>query len=106
MLLLLCTTTVAGFLWLPPAVGFQKPELARMVVFHVPCSMTAYAATFVATWYAARYLWKREWTDDIKSRAAFSLGLVFWVLTTVTGAIFAKAQWARTGIGTLSRAQF
>ncbi len=93
LLLLLITTTVAGFLWLPPAVGFQKPALARMVVFHVPCSMAAYAATFVATWYAVRYLWKRQWEDDIKSRVSFALGLVFWGLTTVTGALFAKVQW-------------
>ncbi len=93
LLLLLCATTIAGFLWLPPAVGFQKPALARMVVFHVPCSMAAYAATFVATWYAVRYLWKRQWEDDIKSRVSFALGLVFWGLTTVTGALFAKVQW-------------
>lgn len=93
LLLLLMTTTVAGFLWLPPAVGFQKPALARMVVFHVPCSMAAYAATFVATWYAVRYLWKRQVEDDIKSRVSFALGLMFWELTTVTGALFAKVQW-------------
>ncbi len=93
LLLLLSATTIAGFLWLPPAIGFQKPALARMVVFHVPCSMAAYAATFVATWYAVRYLWKRQWEDDIKSRVSFALGLVFWGLTTVTGALFAKAQW-------------
>lgn len=93
LLLLLCATTIAGFLWLPPAVGFQKPALARMVVFHVPCSMAAYAATFVATWYAVRYLWKQQWEDDIKSRVSFALGLVFWGLTTVTGALFAKVQW-------------
>jgi len=93
LLLLLMATTIAGFLWLPPAVGFQKPALARMVVFHVPCSMAAYAATFVATWYAVRYLWKRRWEDDIKSRVSFALGLVFWGLTTVTGALFAKVQW-------------
>ncbi len=93
LLLLLSATTIAGFLWLPPAVGFQKPALARMVVFHVPCSMAAYAATFVATWYAVRYLWKRQWEDDIKSRVSFALGLVFWGLTTVTGALFAKVQW-------------
>jgi heme exporter protein C len=93
LLLLLCATTVGGFLWLPPAQGFLNPSLARIVVFHVPCSMVAYLATTVAAWYALRYLWKRELLDDVKSHAAFLLGLVFWMLTTVTGAIFARVQW-------------
>ena len=93
LLLLLCATTVGGFLGLPPAVGFPDPALARIVVFHVPCSIAAYLASGVATWYAVRYLRRRDPADDIKSRASFGLALMFWVLTTLTGAIFAKAQW-------------
>jgi heme exporter protein C len=93
LLLLLCATTVGGFVWLPPAKGFANEGLARIVVFHVPCSIVAYLATAVAAWYAARYLWKRAVPDDIKSRTSFALALLFWALTTVTGAIFAKVQW-------------
>ena len=93
LLLLLCATTIGGFLCLPPAVGFQNRALARIVVFHVPCSMVAYLASGVATWYAIRYLRFRDLVDDIKSRVSFALALVFWVLTTLTGAIFAKVQW-------------
>lgn len=93
LLLLLCATTVGGFLWLPPAKGFQNPALARIMVFHVPCSLVAYLASGVATWYAVRYLWKRQREDDVKSRASFGLALVFWLLTTGTGMIFAKVQW-------------
>ena len=73
--------------------GFQNPALARIVVFHVPCSMVAYLASGVATWYAIRYLRRRDLEDDMKSRVSFALALVFWVLTTLTGAIFAKVQW-------------
>lgn len=93
LLFLISATIVGGFLWLPPAVGFQNPKLARIFVFHTPCAMAAYLASTVAVWYAVRYLWKRNLKDDIKSRASFGLALLFWVLTTVTGAIFAKAQW-------------
>ncbi len=93
LLLLLCGTTAAGFLWLPPAVGFRNPALARIVVFHVPCAIVAYLPTTVATWYAVRYLRGRELEDDIKSRVAFALGLLLWGLAAVTGAVFAKAQW-------------
>ena len=93
LLLLLCATTVGGFLWLPPAQGFQNPALARIVVFHVPCSMVAYLASGVATWFAIQYLRRRDLSDDVKSRVSFALALMFWVLTTLTGAIFAKVQW-------------
>ncbi len=93
LLLLLCATTVGGFLWLPPAQGFMNPALARIVVFHVPCSLVAYLASGVATWYAISYLRGRRPEDDIKSRTSFGLALLFWVLTTGTGMIFAKAQW-------------
>jgi heme exporter protein C len=93
LLLLLCATTIGGFVWLPPAAGFADPDLARIVVFHVPCSMTAYFATAVAAWYAVKYLRGRDFEDDIKSRVSFALGLLFWGLTTLTGAIFAKVQW-------------
>lgn len=93
LLLLLCATTAAGFLWLPPARGFQNPALARIVVFHVPCSIVGALATVVGAWHAVRYLWKRDLLDDVKSRVSFSLALLFWMLTTVTGAIFARVQW-------------
>jgi len=93
LLLLMCATTVGGFLCLPPAVGFQNRELARIFVFHTPCAMVGYVSAAVALWFAARYLWKRQPEDDVKSRAAMSLATVFWTLTLITGAIFAKAEW-------------
>lgn len=95
VLLLLAQSAVifGGFLWLPPALGFRNPELTRIVVFHVPCSIVATIASTVATWYAVVYLIRRRPSDDIKSRVAFALGLLLWVLTTVTGAVFAKVEW-------------
>ena len=93
LLLLLCATTVAGFLWLPPAVSFRNPALARIVVFHVPCSIVAAIASGVTLWYAIAYLATRRPMHDVKSRVSAELALLFWVLTTVTGAVFAKAQW-------------
>lgn len=96
LLALLCATTAAGFLWLPPASGpFREPALARMVVFHVPCAIVATVASTVATIYALIYLWKRRETDDVRSRVSFSLALLFWILTTATGAMFAKVQWGQ-----------
>ena len=93
LLLLLCATTVGGFLWLLPAQQFVNPPLARIVVFHVPCAIVADLASAVAGWYAIAYLRKRSLSDDVKSSVSFGLALLFCLLTTVTGAIFAKVQW-------------
>lgn len=95
LLLLLSATTAAGFLWLPPADLFRDGALARIVVFHVPCSIAASLATTVGTWHAIRYLWKHDLRDDIKSSVSFGLALMFWALTTVTGAIFARVEWGQ-----------
>lgn len=93
LLLLLCATTVGGFLWLRPAQQFVNPALARIVVFHVPCAIVADLASVVAGWYAIAYLRKRGLRADVKSSVSFGLALLFCLLTTVTGAVFAKVQW-------------
>jgi len=93
LLLLLCATTAGGFLWLPAARQFANPALARIVVFHVPCAIVADLASVVAGWYAIAYLRRRDLHDDVRSSASFGLALLFCLLTTVTGAIFARVQW-------------
>ena len=93
LLLLVCTSVVAGFLWLPPVPMFVSPALARIAVFHIPCSIVGSVATAVGVWYALCYLKTRRLEDDIKSSVSLGLALLLWTLTTVTGAIFAKAEW-------------
>ena len=96
LLILLCATTAAGFLWLPPAAGpFRNQDLARIVVFHVPCAIVASVASAVASFFAIKYLWLRRSGDDVRSKVSFSLALLFWILTTATGAMFAKVQWGQ-----------
>ena len=93
LLLLVCTSVAAGFLWVPPIPRFVSPALARIAVFHIPCSLVGLIATTVGVWYAVRYLRNRRLEDDIKSSVSLGLALLLWTLTTVTGAIFAKAEW-------------
>ncbi|MGI4791592.1 MAG: cytochrome c biogenesis protein CcsA [Janthinobacterium lividum] len=93
LLLLVCTTVAAGFLWVPSISTFASPALARIAVFHIPCSIVGSVATAVGVWYALRYLKTRDLADDIKSSVSLALALLLWSLTTVTGAIFAKAEW-------------
>lgn len=85
--------TVAAFLWLPPAQGFRNPETARMVVFHVPCAIIAFVAFVLNGFYSWKYLRGREPLLDAKASISAELGLLFSVLATVTGSLFAMEQW-------------
>jgi len=93
LFILISATIVGGFLWLPPAVLFRNPPLTRIVVFHVPCSIAGSLASIMVCWYAIKFLARGNLLDDAKSRIAAELSLICWSLTTVTGAIFAKAEW-------------
>ncbi|MGC8784700.1 MAG: cytochrome c biogenesis protein CcsA [Armatimonadota bacterium] len=85
--------TVAAFLWLPPAQGFRSPEAARIVVFHVPCAVLTFVAFLVNAAYSWLYLRSRHPLTDAKANAAAELGMLFAVLATVTGSLFAMEQW-------------
>ena len=60
LLLLVCASVAAGFLWLPPIPMFVSPALARIAVFHIPCSIVGSVATAVGVWYAICYLKNRR----------------------------------------------
>lgn len=93
LLVWMALVIIGAFLWAPPAVGFRVPELARLLFFHVPNAMAATCASIASAWYALRYLMTHDLKVDIKSHAASGLALLFWLLTTITGAVFAKVQW-------------
>lgn len=85
--------TVAAFTYVPPARGFADNEAARIVVFHVPCAMIAVLAYLVSMGYAAAYLARRGAGLDLRSAISAGLGLLFTVLATATGMVFARVQW-------------
>ena len=93
LLLLVCASVAAGFLWLPPVPMFVSPALARIAGFHIPCSIVGSVATAVGVWYAICYLKNRRLEDDVKSSVSLGLALLLWTLTTVTGPIIANAEW-------------
>ena len=68
-------------------------EKARILFFHVPMSWIAVVAFTVSLIYGIRYLAKRNPVDDLKSVSSASLGLLFCLLATVTGSIWAKFNW-------------
>jgi heme exporter protein C len=68
-------------------------ESSRILFFHVPMAWTAFIAFIAAGVWSLLYLWKRRADDDRASEAAVELGLVFCVLATVTGAMWARIEW-------------
>jgi heme exporter protein C len=84
--------TLGAFFYAPSAQGF-KGESARIVFFHVPQAWVAVLAFCVNLVASVRYLRKRDALDDARAAAAARLGLVFSVLATVTGSLFANVMW-------------
>jgi heme exporter protein C len=65
----------------------------KIFYFHVPIALTAYAAFGWGAWKALRHLWKRHPGADLESYTAIHQGVIFGVLTLVTGSIWARASW-------------
>jgi len=68
-------------------------EKARILFFHVPTAWLSTVGFIASMVYGIRYLRKRRPDDDVKSTAAAGVGLLFCLLATVTGAIWAKFSW-------------
>ncbi len=81
-----------AFFYAPTASGF-KGESARIVFFHVPQAWVAVVAFCFNLVASIRYLMRRDPVDDMRAAAAARLGLVFSILATVTGSLFAKVMW-------------
>jgi len=65
----------------------------KIFYFHVPVALTAYAAFGWGAWKALRHLWRREPGADLESYVAIHLGVIFGVMTLLTGSIWAKISW-------------
>lgn len=81
------------FLKLPPARFFEDPPLARIVAIHLPCAYVAVISSWISAWYGWKYLQRRDLLDDARSASAAGIALLFCLLTTLTGSIFAHIQW-------------
>jgi heme exporter protein C len=88
----IAASIAAAFLWAPRAKDFMG-ESSRILFFHVPMAWAAFIAFVAAGVWSALYLWRRRSDDDRAATAAVELGLVFCVLATVSGAIWARIEW-------------
>jgi heme exporter protein C len=69
--------------------GFSQ----RIFYIHVPIALTAYACFGWGAWKALRLLWLGDERYDLESYTAVHIGLIFGVLTLVTGSIWARVSW-------------
>jgi heme exporter protein C len=84
---------VGAFLYAPLAAGFIG-ESSRILFFHVPMAWVSYLGFIAAAVWSGRYLFgRRDPRHDRAAAAAIELGLIFGVLATVTGAIWARIMW-------------
>ncbi|HED24433.1 MAG TPA: cytochrome C biogenesis protein [Firmicutes bacterium] len=83
--------TVAAFIYAPPALGLG--DLARIIFFHVPLAWVSVLAYLVSMVHSIRYLRNGLMIEDHKAALNAEIGLIFTVLATVTGSIFARYTW-------------
>jgi heme exporter protein C len=102
LFLLLCFVSIAGISF-PivenPQAWYEFPIIkgleqnAKIIFFHVPTAWLTVIAFFMTALYSFKYLRKKNLDDDAKSYAAAQLGIIFCILATVTGAVWAKFAW-------------
>ena len=88
---------VGAFLYAPLAAKFIG-QSSRILFFHVPMAWASFVAFLTAGVWSLLYLFggkrhARQPRCDRAARAAIELGLLFGVLATITGAIWARIMW-------------
>jgi heme exporter protein C len=68
-------------------------DKARNIFFHVPVAWTSVLGFLVALFYGFKYLRTKNLDYDIKSVSSAGLGMMFCLLATMTGSIWAKFNW-------------
>src|SRR4030095_4815490 len=72
-----------------PALG----ERERILFFHVPMAWVSVVAFIMSLIFGVQYLRKKDLIYDHKASVAAGLGLLFSILATITGAVWAKFNW-------------
>lgn len=85
---------IVGAVYFAPAAQDFVGQSYRIVYFHVPMAWASFVAFVAAGIWSVLYLIKgRQLTHDHKAQAGVELGLVFCLLATVTGAMWARTEW-------------
>ena len=68
-------------------------DAVRIMYLHVPAATMAYVGCGITTLGSIVYLWKRSTWWDVTAASAAEIGLVFTVLTLVTGMLWGRPTW-------------
>ena len=82
---------LAAFMWAPLAEGLG--EYTRILYFHVPVAWVTVLSFLIGAVYSILYLKKRQIIFDHIAEVAGQLGLIYCILATVTGSVWAKVSW-------------
>ncbi|MBI5475156.1 MAG: cytochrome c biogenesis protein CcsA [Ignavibacteriales bacterium] len=85
------TETPTNWYDLPFVPGLE--DKARIIFFHVPMAWVTTLAFIISLIYGIKYLAKKEIDHDLISSSSAGLGLMFCILATVTGSLWAKFTW-------------
>ena len=84
-------SVVYGLFISPP--DAQLGETIRIIYMHVPTVMAAYVAFIITAVSSAMYLWKRTEFWDLLGASAAEIGVLFFAVTIVDGALWGKVTW-------------
>ncbi|MFH1374502.1 MAG: cytochrome c biogenesis protein [bacterium] len=91
ILMLMTAVIVAAFVTEPPQQ--QIGPASRIFYFHIPVAWVSVIAFTMSMIYSIRFLARRDLVEDDKAVEAARLGLIFCVLATISGSIFARVTW-------------
>ena len=82
---------VLGFAWAPvvPVLG----ETTRVLYFHIPAAWVTVLALGWSMVHSVLYLARRRIEHDDQAAAAAELGILFCIVATVSGSLWARAMW-------------
>jgi heme exporter protein C len=82
---------VAAFVWAPlvPVLG----ETTRVLYFHIPAAWVTVVALGWSMLHSILYLRSRRIEHDHHAAAAAEIGILFCIVATVSGSMWAKAMW-------------
>ena len=87
----LVLSVVYGLFISPP--DAELGQTIRIIYMHVPTVMAAYIAFLVTAVSSAMYLWKRTEFWDLLGASSAEIGVLFFAVTIIDGALWGKVTW-------------
>ena len=93
LLLLVGMSGVIAASFILPAPQQAIGDASRIFYYHVPIAWVSTIAFALSAICSIRYLRKRTAVEDDRAVTAAAIGLLFCVLATISGSVFARVTW-------------